>query len=441
MAYTSNLAWAQRSGLGLRVVDENVGTGDNAETDFDLDNDNIISGSYTLSYAASGSNTFTALTETTHYTLDKESGRIVLEAAGVTAVGTNVIYATYWYTDSFSDTVVSNLLATAEDEIDLLTGRKWDTATDVIEYRSGRATLSYPTTDEPFQSDWDQPDFIVLRQTRVTKVDAVHFLQTPQSISNFFNYDDGGAAYTEKTDEVNSTTESPFTLFDDAPATNDYIYIGSSHVFLGLDVNLSTVGVDNGSTAIDWEYYNGSAWTDLTETDDTTGASIFTASGKFTWTYPYGWTQNTVNSETNYWIRGKLTDDYSTDPICATMTLLDSVSETLEPRNWLLRTSGVLKFINKDIPNGSNNIRIDYTYGQASTPSYIAELTILIAAIKAFVNLSGGSYDAATSYTLGSKSVTIGEQYVNIREVLNQYKARVKEILDMVGRRTDILAI
>ncbi|QDP57908.1 MAG: hypothetical protein Unbinned1693contig1002_52 [Prokaryotic dsDNA virus sp.] len=441
MAYASNLKFVQESGLGLRVIDENVGTGDGAETDFDLDYDNIISGGYTISYATSGSNDFTALIETTHYTLDKESGRIVLEAAGVSAIGTDIIYATYWYTDTFSDTVITNLLATADDEIDLLTGRKWDGPTSVIEYYSGRASSDYPTTDEPFQEDWNQSDFIVLNQTRVTIIDAIYFLSKPLSISNFFNYDDGGSDYTDKTDEVNSTTESPFTLFDDAPATNDFIYIGSSNVFLGLDVNLSTVGVDNGSTAIDWEYYNGSSWVDLTETDDVTGTSIFTVSGKFTWTYPYGWAQNSVNSETNYWIRGKLTDDYSVDPICATMTILDSVNQVLEPRNWLVRSSGVLKFINKDIPNGANNIRVDYNYGQATTPTYIAELSVLKASVKAFVNLSGGSYDDATSYTLGSKSVTIGEVYVNIREVLNQFKARIKEILDMVGRRTDVLAI
>ena len=85
----------ERAGIGIQEIDENVGTGDNSETDFDLDYGKVVAGSYTLSYAASGSNDFTALTETTHYTLDKDSGRIVLESAGVTALGTNILYATF----------------------------------------------------------------------------------------------------------------------------------------------------------------------------------------------------------------------------------------------------------------------------------------------------------------------------------------------------------
>ena len=94
-----------------------------------------------------------------------------------------------------------------------------------------------------------------------------------------------------------------------------------------------------------------------------------------------------------------------------------------------------------NIPNGTNNIRIDYYYGETSTPSYISELSTLIAAVKCFINLTGGSYDNATSYTLGSKSVTIGEQYVNIREVLDQYKKRINEILQMLGKRADVAVI
>jgi hypothetical protein len=438
--YATNLEFAQHSGLGLRIVDENVGTGDNAETDFDLDKTNIISGSYTLSYAASGSNTFTALTETTHYTLDKESGRVVLEAAGVTAVGTNVLYATYWYTDNFSDTVITDFLTRATDEIEKETNRKWDTPTSATSYFDGKPTLGYPTTDRPYVTDYNKPDGIVLPNQPVTALNAAYFLQAPAEITKFFNYDDGTATYTDKTTAINSTTETPFTLFDDAPATNDYVYIGSANVFLGLDIVLSTVGVDNGSTAIDWEYYNGSTWTDITETEGTTGASIFTASGTVTWTYPYGWAKTTINSESQYWIRGKLTDDYSTDPIVSTMTIRDAVTEVIEMRNLSLQNNTVW-FRSKEILSGVRNVRIDYQYGTVTTPTYITDLAVAIAALDSYINLSGGSYDDATSYTLGSKSVTIGEVYVNIREVISQFRKRIDDVYKLVGKRAQIATI
>ena len=101
----------------------------------------------------------------------------------------------------------------------------------------------------------------------------------------------------------------------------------------------------------------------------------------------------------------------------------------------------MLNIFGLSIPSGQKNIRIDYTYGLSSVPSYIEELSTLIASVQAFIILSGGSYDDATMYTLGSKSVSIGEVYVNIREVLDQQKKRIKEILDLVGRRGDIRAI
>jgi hypothetical protein len=440
MVYATNLEFAQHSGLGLRIVDENVGTGDNSETDFDLDRTNVISGSYTLSYATSGSNTFTALTETTHYTLDKESGRVVLEAAGVTAVGTAVIYATYWYTDLFSDTVITDFLTRATDEIEKETNRKWDTPTSATSYFDGKPTLSYPTTDRPFISDYDKPDGIVLPNQPVTAINSAFFLQAPAEITKFFNYDDGTAAYTDKTTAINSTVQAPFTLFDDAPATNDIVYIGSANPFLGVDIVLSTVGVDNGSTAIDWEYYNGTSWVDITETEGTTGSSIFTASGTVTWTYPYGWAKTTINSESQYWIRGTLTDDYSTDPIVSTMTIRDAITEVIEMRNLSLQNNTVW-FRSKEILAGVRNVRIDYQYGTVTTPTYISDLAVSIASLDAYISLSGGSYDDATSYTLGSKSVTIGEVYVNIREVITQFRKRIEDVYRLVGKRAQIATI
>lgn len=441
MSYASNLQFVQKTGLGLRRVDENVGTGDASETDFDLDYTNVISSSYTISYAVSGSNTFTDLTETTDYTLDKESGRIVLTGTGVTALSTNVLYATYWYTESFSDAMITDLITAADDEIDKRTGRKWDGPTSVVEYRSGRGASGYPTTDRPFANDWDAPDFIVLDQKPATTVDAVYFLSRPLSVGKFFNYDTGTTTYTDYTDNVNSTSEAPFLLFDDAPVTGDLIYIGSGLPFLGLSIYLSTLGVDNGTTAIDWEYYNGTTWADITETDDTTGASIFTASGKFTWIYPYGWAATTVNSYSAYWIRGTLTDDYSVDPQVAAIKIEDSINKIVEPYQIILRGEAQLHFQDVSVPNGTDNIRIDYNYGNATTPTYISDLSVFLSSERAFLNISGSSYDEATGYSIGTKSIQIGEAWVNVKQVLQEIRIKINAILDMIGRRADVVAI
>ena len=93
------------------------------------------------------------------------------------------------------------------------------------------------------------------------------------------------------------------------------------------------------------------------------------------------------------------------------------------------------------IPNGTNNVRVDYSYGQTTTPAYITELSILTASLKAVITLSGGSYDDATGYTLGSKSIQIGEVYVNIREVIDQFKKRITEIYNQIGEKADVIGI
>lgn len=94
-----------------------------------------------------------------------------------------------------------------------------------------------------------------------------------------------------------------------------------------------------------------------------------------------------------------------------------------------------------DVFPGQSIRVIDYKHGYTTTPDLIAELSSILVAIRCYVNLSGGSYDDATSYTLGSKAVTIGEVYVNIREVIDQFKKRKQEILDAYGHRASLCAI
>lgn len=438
MTYATVKQFAEKSGLGLRILDEVVGTGNSSETDFDLDHDNIQEGTYVLSAATSGSNTFTALTETTHYTLDKESGKIVLTSTGVTALGTKVLYATYWYTDAFSSSVVSELLAQADDEINLLTGRNWGTAVSAVEYHNGVRSSDYPTTDEPYERDYDSPDFIITKNGPITKIDNIFFLAPPIIPSKVFNYDSGTAAFTDKTTNAQFTTESPFTMFDDSPDTGDIIYIGENLPFLGLNVVLSTVGV---STNITWEYYNGTTWSALTVTDEDSGASDFTSSGRFTFSYPYGWSKVSVNSVSLYWVRARMTNTSGTDPICSTITIKDTINNLLETSNYHYDDEQIIYFNGTRLPDGNRNVRIDYSYGYSSVPTYISTLSVLIAAIKAFVNLSGGSYDAATSYRLGSKEIGIGEQYVNIKTVLEEFRKEINRIMDLIGTRADIIAI
>jgi len=442
MVYATNKQFIEKSGLGLRQLDETVGTGTGSKSSFDLDKDFVIGGTLTLSTAVSGSNSFGALTETTHYTVDLDSGRILLTTAGVTSLGTATLYATYWYNDFFSNEMIGDLLRDEETEIDIYTGRTFGTANDTIEYFDGRKNhvSNYAQTNTPYGSDWDSPDELVLKYYPVNKVDQVFFLNNNIAIDTVFNYDNSAGTYTDLTTYANDSTTIQTSIFAATPGTSDAFYVGSNNVFLGLDVNLGTNAV--GNSGVDWQYYNGTAWTDITVTENTSGVSNFRASGKLTWDYLYGWQKSEVNSINNYWVRAVIgTSIYSTTPKLGSTSLKDSVSTVVEPRMLNFEDFGKLSLTGVRIPDGTKNVRVDYNYGDTTVPSYITDLCLINATIKAFVTQSGGSYDNATSYSLGSKAITIGEQYVNIREVLNQLEKRRKDILTLIGSRVNVTSI
>jgi len=94
-------------------TNEAVGTGDDSETTFYLDQKSVISDSYTF-YANA-----VAMTETTHYTLDTDTGTIVLTEAGVTLLSTDALMAKYSYYDNkMADTYIQAVLSRAEKEVD-----------------------------------------------------------------------------------------------------------------------------------------------------------------------------------------------------------------------------------------------------------------------------------------------------------------------------------
>ncbi len=94
-------------------TNEAVGTGDNSATQFFLDQKSVVSDSYIL-YADGA-----AMTETTHYDIDTDTGEITLTAAGVTLLSTNDLTAKYsYYSNGMEDSYVQAVLSRAEAEVD-----------------------------------------------------------------------------------------------------------------------------------------------------------------------------------------------------------------------------------------------------------------------------------------------------------------------------------
>lgn len=433
MAYCTALQFAQVSGLGIRVVDENVGTGDGSETDFDLDNDHVVAGSYTLSYAASGSNNFTALTETTHYSLDKESGRILLTASGVTVLSTNILYATYTHIEGgINNTLIDQWITWSDAEVNEITKRNWGAPQAFSEYFDGRRTSTYPTTDNPFMSDWDAPDSLCLDKTPITGINYVYILENNKPIDYLFNYDSSLGTYTDNTDEANTGEGTAFSSFASTPASGDVLYIGCSLKFYRANFRFAVLAT--GSPTFTWQYYNGS-WTTFTPTDNT---SSFTANGEATWNVLGDWTKVAVNSQSLYWIRISISGAFTTSPTIYHLALKDVVSDSVALSAVEWESWGKISFPGYSIPDGTRNLLINYNHGYSTTPALVQELSAVHASIRALVYITGGSFDDVTSAQLGSKSVSVGEPYMNMREALNMLKMRSKELLRLLGERYDV---
>jgi hypothetical protein len=130
---------------------------------------------------------------------------------------------------------------------------------------------------------------------------------------------DYGAGYTDQTSAaLDDTVTSDVTPLDATPAVNDYYYCGARETFSRITFNISTDGVWVGT--LDWQYYNGSSWTSLSEVVDYTNA--FTNAGDVHFAVPSNWALATVNSIEAYYVRARVASFTS----ITTQPLADSVN-------------------------------------------------------------------------------------------------------------------
>jgi len=294
--YATTLQITRYAGIGVEVQVESLGTGDGTENSYNAENGNIVGSSYSIFYGDVGSNELGELVETTHYSIDKDSGAILLTTTGVNLVNGKSIYISYTYSPKQSDTVLETYLAPSQVEAEKLTANYWGPIKTSIQYFDGYSS-GYVHTDAPFGTDiTDQPEF-ELKYSGIKTVEAVEFL-------------------------------------------------------------------------------------------DNTGD-----------------VQNDVEAE---YIRLMIDDEYQDGRVIV--------------------TAG-------SIPNGKNNVRITYTHGYDSTPDLVQEMIALLGGVRALVNISGGSYKDVSTYSLGRKSFSIGQVYVNIESSIKQMKLRVKEITEELGEK------
>lgn len=91
----------------------------------------IISGSYSF-YHGTTEPTSVLLTETTHYSFDKEKGYLSLTGSGVTTVGSDNIYGAYKYNNNFKNSQVDDIITSNTTLIDSMLHTTYQQPTVVV---------------------------------------------------------------------------------------------------------------------------------------------------------------------------------------------------------------------------------------------------------------------------------------------------------------------
>lgn len=123
---------------------------------------------------------------------------------------------------------------------------------------------------------------------------------------------ESGVGFTDETTDANSAATGDVTLLPTGTDADEF-YVGKNSIFNVVTFDIGTAGV--GTYTVSWEYFNGSIWTALTVTDNTTSFKAGTGEFTVTFTPPSDWDTTTVNSQGPfYYIRAVADSGTRTTP-------------------------------------------------------------------------------------------------------------------------------
>lgn len=334
---------------------------------------------------------------------------------------------------------VDQLITYADAWIERKLSKTWKTASAKTDY--------FDTLDNEWQDRWEdqggritgqkpffesRPNF-TLEWSPVTKISNVWLLSRNEVPDLVYSYDDDAGTYTDNTDEATSVGEDLFYAFASSVGIGDILYVGCAYKFLALSLNLATAGVGGVCT---WEYYNGTAWTTLTVTEGTTNGDDLNASSLIYWDRPADWEETSVNSSSDmYWVRIRVTTAHSTSPKLENIYFDHDkvITKELAPNEYTWYTDGRLILRDEVLSAEAKKIRVAYYAGAASVPTMVEELSTIIAAIGALLNIMGGTHDKAATYQLGSLQVGKGEPYASARATIRELIFEREELIKQLG--------
>ena len=173
-----------------------------------------------------------------------------------------------------------------------------------------------------------------------------------------------------------------YQMFPDTPAAGDgVVFLWTATPGGTLDVEIDCPATYTGSDTMEWVYWNGSAWADLTVTSDTTnpdttdGSQPFVDRGRITFTVPDDIASTTHGTQTGYAVMCRIATGkeagLTQSPILAAagpnrILVFDEVRGTmttkLDPRNLLGATIGAMTAFR--LPNATERMLVGLSDGR-----------------------------------------------------------------------------
>jgi len=186
---------------------------------------------------------------------------------------------------------------------------------------------------------------VILKAVRGTFTAANTLSHSPsasQSLGQVWVFDDSTGTYANETPNAGSPGGADVVLKSDQ---SDILYVGAAEPFEQLNIDIATAMVIGSATA-QWQYWNGSSWTNLESvsgfTDNTTDLTAGT--GFLTLVFPpqLDWTALSVNnSSVLYYVRHIIQTANATSPATLDeIQVLDNVTATIDSTRTIVPISG-----------------------------------------------------------------------------------------------------
>jgi len=102
-----------------------------------------------------------------------------------------------------------------------------------------------------------------------------------------------------------------YQIWPDTELEDDACYFGGAAPFGVLTIDIVT-GATYGADSVQWEYWDGAAWSaltiiyDETDTNNQSGTRPFMQDGQIIFSAPTDWASTTVDSQAAYWVRARI---------------------------------------------------------------------------------------------------------------------------------------